>query len=110
AQGFDRIANAEGLLSLRETATTLKIPEKQFIAWMLRRRWLYRRAGSGSLWGYAERIKAGLLAHKTYTVHNDGAGADELRGQVCVTPLGLTALARRVQADDVARIGVKGAV
>ncbi|WP_153015378.1 Rha family transcriptional regulator, partial [Ventosimonas gracilis] len=29
AQGFDRIANAEGLLSLRETATTLKIPEKQ---------------------------------------------------------------------------------
>jgi len=97
-QGFDRIANAEGLLSLRETATTLKIPERQFIEWMQRHDWLYRRAGKGALLGYAERIKAGLLEHKAYTVHNDRTGSDEVRESVKVTPRGLTALARLASA------------
>jgi len=95
-QGFDRIANAEGLLSLRETATTLKIPERQFILWMQRHDWLYRRPGKGTLLAYSERIKAGLLEHKAVTIHNDRTGSDEVRESVKVTPLGLTALAKRV--------------
>jgi len=95
-QGFDRIANAEGLLSLRETATTLKIPERQFILWMQRHDWLYRRAGKGTLLAYAERIKEGYLEHKAVTIHNDRTGSDEVRESVKVTPLGLTALAKRV--------------
>jgi len=95
-QGFDRIANATGLLSLRETATTLKVPERQFIQWMQRHDWLYRRAGKGTLLAYAERIKEGYLEHKAVTIHNDRTGSDEVRESVRVTPLGLTALAKRV--------------
>jgi len=94
-QGFDRIANAEGLLSLRETATTLKVPERQFIQWMQKHNWLYRRPGKGTLLGYSERIKAGLLEHKAVTIHNDRTGSDEVRESVRVTPLGLTELAKR---------------
>jgi len=91
-QGFDRIANAKGLLSLRETATTLKIPERQFILWMQR----YRRPGKGTLLAYSQRIKEGYLEHKAVTIHNDRTGSDEVRESVKVTPLGLTALAQRV--------------
>jgi len=95
-QGFDRIANAEGLLSLRETATTLKVPERQFILWMQRHDWLYRRPGKGTLLAYSQRIKEGYLEHKAVTIHNDRTGSDEVRESVKVTPLGLTALAKRV--------------
>jgi len=94
-QGFDRIANADGLFSLRETATTLKIPERQLINWMQRHDWLYRRPGKGTLLGYSERIKAGYLEHKAITIHNDRTGSDEVRESVKVTPLGLTVLTQR---------------
>ena len=96
-EGFDRIANATGLLSLRETATTLKVPERKFIAWMQRHDWLYRRPGKGTLLGYAERLKEGYLEHKAVTIHNDRTGEDEIREQVRVTPLGLTVLAKRAK-------------
>lgn len=96
-EGFDRIANATGLLSLRETATTLKVPERKFIAWMQRHDWLYRRPGKGTLLGYAERLKEGYLEHKAVTIHNDRTGDDEIREQVRVTPLGLTVLAKRAK-------------
>lgn len=95
-EGFDRIANATGLLSLRETATTLKVPERKFILWMQRHDWLYRRPGKGTLLGYAERLKDGYLEHKAVTIHNDRTGEDEIREQVRVTPRGLTVLAKRV--------------
>jgi len=95
-EGFDRIANAGGLFSLRETATTLKIPERQFIAWMQKHNWLYRRPGKGTLLGYSQRIKEGYLEHKAVTIHNDRTGSDEVRESVKVTPLGLTELTKRV--------------
>jgi len=97
-QGFDRIAKADGLWSLRETATTLKIPEKRFILWLQQHNWLYRRPGKGTLLGYSERIKAGYLEHKAITIHNERTGSDEVRESVKVTPLGLTVLTQR--ADE----------
>jgi len=94
-QGFDRIANADGLLTLRETATTLKVPERKFIQWMQQHDWLYRRPGKGTLLGYAERIKQGFLEHKAITIHNTVTGMDEVREHVRVTPRGLSILAQR---------------
>jgi len=94
-QGFDRIANADGLLTLRETATTLKVPERKFIQWMQQHDWLYRRPGKGTLLGYAERIKQGFLEHKAITIHNTVTGMDEVREHVRVTPRGLSVLAQR---------------
>jgi len=94
-QGFDRIANADGLLTLRETATTLKVPERKFIQWMQQHDWLYRRPDKGTLLGYAERIKQGFLEHKAITIHNTVTGQDEVREHVRVTPRGLSILAQR---------------
>jgi len=94
-QAFNRIADADGLLTLRETATTLKVPERKFIQWMQQHDWLYRRPGKGTLLGYAERIKQGFLEHKAITIHNTVTGLDEVREHVRVTPRGLSILAQR---------------
>jgi phage antirepressor YoqD-like protein len=93
---FERIADATGSMTLRETATTLKYPERKLILWMQQNNWLYRRPGRGTLLGYAEKIKAGHLEHKVTVIHNDRTGEDETRESVRVTSLGLTVLARRL--------------
>lgn len=95
----DRIADATGLLTLRETATTLGMPERKFILWMQQHNWLYRRPGRGTLLGYAERIKQGYLDHKVTLIRNERTGEDETRESVRVTPLGLTVLARRLSKE-----------
>lgn len=95
---FERIADATGSMTLRETATTLKYPERKMILWMQQNKWLYRRPGRGTLLGYAERIKSGHLDHKVTLIHNERTGEDETRESVRVTPLGLTVLAKRLNA------------
>lgn len=100
-QAFERIADATGSMTLRETATTLKYPERKMIIWMQQNGWLYRRPGRGTLLGYAEKIKAGYLDHKVTLIHNDRTGEDETRESVRVTPLGLTVLAKKLDADIV---------
>lgn len=96
---FERIADASGSMTLRETATTLQYPERKLILWMQQKGWLYRRPGRGTLLGYAERIKSGHLEHKVTLIHNDRTGEDETRESVRVTPLGLTTLAQRLGCD-----------
>lgn len=100
-QAYERIADATGSMTLRETATTLKYPERKMIVWMQQNGWLYRRPGRGTLLGYAEKIKAGYLDHKVTLIHNDRTGEDETRESVRVTPLGLTVLAKKLDADIV---------
>lgn len=100
AEIFERIADASGSMTLRETATTLRYPERKMILWMQQNGWLYRRPGRGTLLGYAEQIKAGHLDHKVTLIHNERTGEDETREAVRVTPLGLTVLAKRLGCDD----------
>ncbi|MFC3338822.1 phage antirepressor KilAC domain-containing protein [Paracandidimonas soli] len=96
---FERIADAAGSMTLRETATTLKYPERKMILWMQQKGWLYRRPGRGTLLGYAERIKSGHLEHKLTLIHNERTGEDETRESVRVTPLGLTVLAQKLGCE-----------
>lgn len=92
----DRIADAAGSLSLRETATTIGYPERKMILWMQQKDWLYRRAGHKNLLGYADKIKAGYLVHKVTPIVDAHTGEEKISEQVRVTPMGLTVLARRL--------------
>lgn len=105
----DRIADAEGSITIRETANTLRVPERKFVLWLQQNNWCYRRAGHKSLLGYADKVKAGYLYLKQTPVRDIHTGEERLSEQVRVTPLGLTVLARRlkVEADSGA---VPGAV
>nr|WP_145546377.1 phage antirepressor KilAC domain-containing protein [Variovorax boronicumulans] len=94
----DRIADAEGSVSIREAANTLRVPERKFVLWLQQNDWCYRRAGHKSLLGYAEKVKAGYLYLKQTPVTDMNTGQERLREQVRITPLGLTVLAKRLAA------------
>lgn len=76
---FDRIANADGTLGVREGAKAAQMTEQKFIAWLMQNRWCYRQSGSRTLLGYAEKVRAGLLTHKvsTYTKSDGSEGISE---------------------------------
>lgn len=92
----DRIADAEGSISIREAANTLRVPERKFVLWLQQQDWCYRRAGHKSLLGYAEKVKAGYLYLKQTPVTDANTGQERLREQVRITPLGLTVLAKKL--------------
>lgn len=92
----DRIADAEGSLSLREAANTLRVPERKFVLWLQQHDWAYRRAGHKSLLGYAEKVKAGYVYLKQTPIRDVHTGEERLSEQVRITPLGLTVLAKKL--------------
>lgn len=95
----DRIADAEGSVTIRETANTLRTPERKFVLWLLQNDWCYRRAGHKSLLAYADKVKAGYLVLKQTPIRDAHTGEERLSEQVRVTPMGLTVLARRLSMD-----------
>lgn len=96
----DRIADAEGSISIREASNTLRVPERKFVQWLQQRDWCYRRAGHKSLLAYAEKVKAGYLYLKQTPITDVHTGQERLSEQVRVTPLGLTVLAKRLREGD----------
>lgn len=105
----DRIADAEGSITIRETANTLRVPERKFVLWLQQNNWCYRRAGHKSLLAYADKVKAGYLYLKQTPIRDIHTGEERLSEQVRVTPLGLTVLARRLAKDSESLPGVVAA-
>ena len=87
AEGFDQLANADGMFNLNAAAKLLGQPPIQFNQLLNQKNWIFRRAGKWM--AYSEKVKAGLLALKTnrYTKPD---GTEHVSEQVFVTPLGLT--------------------
>lgn len=92
AEGFDRIARAEGGMNLTNTAKSLNVRPKDFFDFMQGKKWIYRRVGGKSFVAYQDKIQLGYLTHKVHTVTLDD-GTERITEQVIVTPKGLTKLA-----------------
>jgi phage anti-repressor protein/phage antirepressor YoqD-like protein len=91
ADGFDRIATADGSICLTNAAKVLQIPPKQFMGSLNQREWIYRRVGSSGWLAYQNRIQQGYLEHKVTTVSRSD-GSEKIVEQVLVTPKGLARL------------------
>ena len=92
-EALDRIATADGSLSLTEAAKALQVRPKGLIGYMLANGWIYRRAGSERLLGYQSHTSNGDLEHKVTTVLRPD-GSEKVTEQVRVTAQGLTKLAK----------------
>ena len=89
---LNRIATADGLLGLMESAKHLQVRYVDLKKWvLLPDMWIYQRAGSKNWLGYQNKINQGLLEHKVTTT-NIG-GVEMIHTQVKVTPKGLLRLA-----------------
>ena len=100
AEGFDRIANADGLLNLTNAAKSLNVRPKDLFDFLQAKKWIYRRVGGKTFVAYQDKIQSGLLMHKVHTMTLDD-GTERIREQVVVTPRGLTRLASIVPREAV---------
>lgn len=82
ADYYDAFIHAESCTNIRATAKELKVPEKMFTAFLIRKRYLYR-APSGGLMPYAKAADDGLFFVKDYIAVNGHQGVYTL-----VTPKG----------------------
>ena len=82
ADFYDAFIHPECCTNLRATAKELKVPEKMFTAFLIRKRYLYR-APSGTLLPYAKPASDGLFFVKDYIAVNGHQGVYTL-----VTPKG----------------------
>lgn len=82
ADYYDAFIHPESCTNIRATAKELKVPEKMFTAFLIRKRYLYC-APSGSLMPYAKAADDGLFFVKDYIAVNGHQGVYTL-----VTPKG----------------------
>lgn len=82
ADYYDAFIHPESCTNIRATAKELKVPEKMFTAFLIRKRYLYR-APSGGLMPYAKAAEDGLFFVKDYIAVNGHQGVYTL-----VTPKG----------------------
>lgn len=92
ADALDVISTASNSLNLRETAKTLGVQEKKFVAWCIKHDWLYRDAKS-KLCPIAHRIQKGFLEQRAvpFTKPNGETGVST---QAMFTAKALTHLSK----------------
>jgi len=86
----DRLTGADGLMSIRDAAKSLKKKEKAFVVWLLENKWLYRDM-KGRLRGRSEKTPK-YVDHKVTPIPTID-DADKVSLQAMITPAGLTRLA-----------------
>jgi phage antirepressor YoqD-like protein len=98
AEALDRIATADGALSVTEAAKALQVRPKDLFSFMLAHKWAYRKAGSGTWLGISYHTNVGDVTHKVATIKNPD-GTDRIVEQLKITPKGLAKLAKGMQVD-----------
>ena len=88
ADGFDKIANHEGLHGLREVGKLLGVDD--WFEKLHKIGWIFKQGGSGPWKAYKDKMDQGLLKYKTFTTEKDGVETERL--QTLVTTKGLTQL------------------
>ena len=91
ADGFDRIATADGSLCITDAAKNLQVGPKELFFYLNSHEWIYRRTGNKNWLAYQDKIKQGLLEHKVTEVSLSD-GTSRISEQVRITPKGLTRL------------------
>lgn len=101
----DRIAKAEGSITITAAAKTLQIRPGKLFQYLRTNRWIYKRPGSDTNLAYQDKIERGLLIHKTTIIPPKEEGGDEkISVQTRVTGRGLTVLARELNLEIIPQL------
>lgn len=79
AQALDRIAAADGSLSVTDAAKVLQAKPADLFGWLHVHGWIFRRGGKGAWRARQEKLDAGLLMHKAMVVTVAGRRAVRAR-------------------------------
>lgn len=100
-QALDRIAKADGMENITNTAKALQVRPKALFEYLSAHQWIYRRPGGKGWIAYQPRIQQGLLTHKVTTVQLSD-GTERMIESVLVTPKGVAKLAQVFSVEEVA--------
>ncbi len=89
AKAFEIMCESDNLMSFRDTAHVLKVPEQDFIEWLIKMRFVYRDGGK-KIVPYAKYLKGGLFDVKEtiFEYHRGDAGSIKTYAQTFTTVLG----------------------
>lgn len=93
---LERIAKADGSLSVTEAAKNLGMRPKDLFDWLSHNGWIYKRAGAAHWLGYQPKCNQGLMEHKSTTVTR-ADGSEKITEQVRITAKGLSVLAKLIK-------------
>jgi Rha family phage regulatory protein len=90
---LQRIADSDGSFCITDAAKTLQARPKDLFLFLRSNGWIYSRQGGAGELAYQSKLAAGVLEHKTTTVHRTD-GSEKSVTQVRVTTKGLVRLAQ----------------
>lgn len=100
ADGFDRIANADGTMTISDAAKQLNIKPRAMFAWLEAHKWIFKRGtGKGDWVPHQSKINAGLLINITGT-YDKKNGEKHSYSQARVTAKGLTKLSSLFNKEE----------
>lgn len=102
-EALDRIAGADGLHNITNTAKALQVKPSALFSWLSANQWIYRRVGGKSWVAYQQRIQQGFLTHKVHTVVSETDGTAQVYERVMVTAKGMAKLSGVFSLNAVGR-------
>lgn len=93
AAAYDRIADANGAMTLTEAAKVLKTTRTSLIALLQNLKWIFRSGRDGRWQGHADKIAAGYVTSRMGRYTSPTDGVQKAVASVVLTPKGIARLA-----------------
>lgn len=103
AEALDRLATANGSFCIRDAAKTLQVQEKWLKQFMREHEWIYQRPMGHGWLAYADKLKQGVMEHKT-TTGEKSDGSEWVDTQARITAKGMTKLSTLIQEHGQPRL------
>ncbi|WP_375671933.1 MULTISPECIES: antA/AntB antirepressor family protein [unclassified Bartonella] len=99
AMALESLQRHNGLFSLTEAAKILEMQPKQFILFLQQKGWVYRRAASGNLLPYQDKIQKQLMDCPTITLQT-ASGIEKVIPCAKVTAKGIGVLSQELKRQS----------
>ncbi|OPB31406.1 phage regulatory protein/antirepressor Ant [Bartonella sp. AR 15-3] len=95
AEALEGLKRSDGLFGLIEAAKILEVRPKDLTNYLRKNDWVYRRAPSGPLLPYQDKIKKGFMDCPAITIQRPD-GTDKVLPSTKITPKGLACLREQI--------------
>ncbi|MET3560841.1 anti-repressor protein [Bartonella japonica] len=99
AAALESLQRHDGLFGLTEAAKILEMQPKQFILFLQKKGWVYRRTFGAHLLPYQDKIQKGLMDCSTYTIQTT-EGAEKVIPAAKITTKGMGLLSQEIKRQN----------
>ncbi|EJF83604.1 phage antirepressor Ant [Bartonella rattimassiliensis] len=99
AMALESLQRTDGLFGLTEAAKILEMQPRQFILFLQKKRWVYRRTFGAHLLPYQDKIQKGLMDCSTHTVQTEN-GTEKVIPSAKITTKGMGMLSQEIKRQN----------